>query len=302
VPVIQSKSYADAFGVIELTYDANEKQLDRSATTIWKPTPLCRQVFADTKNCKEGSGPLTEPVFLGEKIVPDEATAQAMRSDVEKIAVLKSEKIGPILREPFTRNRSGESTLGDLVTDVMRAQFANADVAIFNSGGLRADLNAGPLTYGRVFSALPFDNRFAVLKLTGVELLGMLSTAFSGEHGVLQLSGLSVEAVEPGAATCTPGASRVLSVKLADGKPLNPTAMYTVVTNDFVAGGGDGYNAVLKNVDPMNNVVRHDLPPLREVVVTYFRQHPQITGPEGLQGGRIRYSKPSCAKAAGALR
>jgi 5'-nucleotidase len=184
----------------------------------------------------------------------------------------------------------------------MRQQIAGADVAIFNSGGLRADLATGSLTYGRVFSALPFDNRFAILKLTGAELIAMLSTSFSGEHGILQVSGVHVDAIEPGEPSCSPGGSRVLNVTLSDGKPVSPTAIYTVVTNDFVAGGGDGFDVVLKKIDPLNNMVRNDLPPIREVVVTYLRLHPYLLGPDSSSLGRIRFVKPKCAAGASVSR
>ena len=52
----------------------------------------------------------------------------------------------------------------------MRAAVPTADVAIGNAGGLRAPLPAGPLTYGRLYELTPFDNREALLTLTGAEL------------------------------------------------------------------------------------------------------------------------------------
>jgi 2',3'-cyclic-nucleotide 2'-phosphodiesterase (5'-nucleotidase family) len=153
----------------------------------------------------------------------------------------------------------------------------------------------GPLTYGRVFSALPFDNHFAVLKLTGAELTAMLETSFSGDHGILQFSGLKIEALPPGQAPCEPKGRRVLKVMTSDGKPVGPSTIYKVVTNDFVSSGGDGFDAILKNVDPLNNMVRNDLPPVREVIVSYFRLHPEIKGPDAVYGDRIHFVKPECA-------
>ncbi len=52
----------------------------------------------------------------------------------------------------------------------MVKQFGPADVAIYNGGGLRADIPAGPLTYGRLYEVFPFDNRVARLTVTGDEL------------------------------------------------------------------------------------------------------------------------------------
>ena len=55
-----------------------------------------------------------------------------------------------------------ESAEGDWFTDLMLAAQPRAQVALTNGGGLRADIPAGPLTYGELFKAMPFDNRFAL--------------------------------------------------------------------------------------------------------------------------------------------
>ena len=70
------------------------------------------------------------------------------------------------------------SPLGNLVTDAYLAAVPGADVALNNSGGgLRADLPAGPLTYGSVFEVMPFDNLLVSLRLTGRQLRQVFSAA-----------------------------------------------------------------------------------------------------------------------------
>ncbi len=69
----------------------------------------------------------------------------------------------------LTRGRGGESTLGDLVADAMRAE-AKADMAFTNSGGLRADLPAGTITRGSVYEVIPFDNTLVMVRLTGARV------------------------------------------------------------------------------------------------------------------------------------
>jgi 2',3'-cyclic-nucleotide 2'-phosphodiesterase (5'-nucleotidase family) len=71
---------------------------------------------------------------------------------------------------PITRSYDRESAEGNLFTDLMLAARPDGDVAVTNGGGLRADIPGGPLTYGSLYEAMPFDNRFAVVKLTGVHL------------------------------------------------------------------------------------------------------------------------------------
>ena len=165
---------------------------------------------------------------------------------------------------------------------------------VVNSGGLRADFDAGDLTYGRVFNALPFENRLATMQLTGAELIALISRGFEGVHGILQLSGIRVQALKPGSKPCEEGGSRVVSAALESGAPIVPTQTYTVVTNDFVAGGGDDFDAVLNQVDPSRIQIHYELPPVREEVVAYVRFHPELSKPVRLPKPRISFVEPRC--------
>jgi len=135
------------------------------------------------------------------------------------------------------RAYSGASSLGNLVTDLLRAR-TGADVALYNAGGLRADLPAGRITFGDVISVLPFNNRVEVVRLCGAAILAALEHGLAGEHGMLQQSGMSVRFDPAGA----PG-HRVVSVEAA-GAPLKPEREYLVATIDFMVQGGDGYRAL----------------------------------------------------------
>src|SRR5262249_21266382 len=59
-----------------------------------------------------------------------------------------------------------ECTIGDFITDAMRAD-AKVDVALQNPGGMRADLDSGPITRGEVYAIMPFDNTISIVRLTG---------------------------------------------------------------------------------------------------------------------------------------
>lgn len=133
------------------------------------------------------------------------------------------------------RNSNGESALGNWICDVMRQAF-DADVALTNSGGIRADLEPGAVTVGDIFSIMPFDNTVALVELTGSQLREALeigiATDESGEllHGIVQVSGLNF----------TYGDDEVIEVYVG-GKPLKNNEKYIVATNSFMASGGDGY-------------------------------------------------------------
>ena len=120
------------------------------------------------------------------------------------------------------------------VTDLMR-EHSQADVALYNAGGLRADLPAGTVTLADVTSTLPFNNRLVVLRLKGDALRAALEQGLSEEHGMLQQSGMVVR-FNPRA----PSGRRVVSVTV-NGRALDDQATYTVATIDFLADGGDSY-------------------------------------------------------------
>jgi 5'-nucleotidase len=113
-----------------------------------------------------------------------------------------------------------------------------ADVALLNSGGLRADLTAGPLTYGHLYETFPFDNAVATLQLTAAELRGLLKAILA--HGrVPQQSGLKL------AVAACPGGLEVMDLRLSDGAALADGRLYRVVLPDYLARGGDGLEAFM---------------------------------------------------------
>ncbi|ELZ21498.1 5'-nucleotidase [Haloterrigena salina JCM 13891] len=136
--------------------------------------------------------------------------------------------------------RSAESNFGNWLTDVMRADL-EADVALQNGGGIRSDelYPVGGITRRTVVDILPFPNRTVKLEVTGATLreaieLGV-STVTEGHGRFPQVSGMAY-AYDPDA----PAGERVEEITVGD-EPLEADATYELATNDFVAGGGDGY-------------------------------------------------------------
>jgi 5'-nucleotidase len=129
---------------------------------------------------------------------------------------------------------SGETALGNLVTDAQRAS-TGADIALTNQGGIRADLEAGELTWGELFTVQPFGNDLIELQLTGAQLRQLLEQQWQNPESprMLQVSGLSY--------VWRPShhvGGRVAQV-LVNGSPLEHTRAYSVVVNSFMANGGD---------------------------------------------------------------
>lgn len=149
----------------------------------------------------------------------------------------------PLLRE---RNAAGESLLGHLIADAMlaaaeRVAGERADLALMNPGGIRTDIaKAGPVRFNDLFAVQPFGNNVQVLTLTGTQIEAVLQQQFARkQEDILQVSqGFHYRWRRQGAsATVVPGSITV------NGQPLAADRRYRVVTNNFLAEGGDGFTA-----------------------------------------------------------
>ena len=141
----------------------------------------------------------------------------------------------------LTRQYRAESLLGNALSEAL-LQMAGTDFAMLNSGGLRADLKVGALTYGALYEVLPFDNNVATLTLTGAQIVEMFETLLSSHHGIPQIAGLRLTVEQ-----CTDGA-KVVSAKDSRGQALDPARLYRVALSDFLAMGGDGLGDFLAKV------------------------------------------------------
>jgi 5'-nucleotidase len=145
--------------------------------------------------------------------------------------------------------RIGECALGNFVAEAMLARVHGAEVALTNGGGLRTGLPAGDITIGDVLTMLPFGNTVATLKISGADLQAALANGVSrvGSGAFPQIAGARLS-WNP--LTKTLGA---VEIRDADGnfQPLDPGRVYTLVTNNFMRGGGDGYTVLRdRAIDP----------------------------------------------------
>jgi 5'-nucleotidase / UDP-sugar diphosphatase len=168
-------------------------------------------------------------------------------------------KVAGMATRDFTRQSNKESTLGDLITDAMR-EASGAQIAFYNGGGIRADLPKGPVTLEMIYTILPFDNLLVTMDLSGAQIQELLEKGASSEK-LLQISGLKVDYD-----LSKPAGSKVISI-YADGLPLNPGTNYRVVTNDFLAAGGDQLTTFMQGQSITFGS------PVRDAVVDYIQSH-----------------------------
>ena len=181
--------------------------------------------------------------------------------------------------------RAGETNLGDLVTDAMlwQAGLDNeaVDAAITNGGGIRASISAGDITKQFVNDVLPFGNTLYVIELTGAELLEALEASTfvtpEPEGGFPQVAGMEFvvntgadfDAGElyPGTTFHEPNSINRVSILTVGGDAFDVNATYTIVTNDFMAAGGDTYYAFSAAGSGYDTGV-----PLDQVVMDYITE------------------------------
>jgi len=130
------------------------------------------------------------------------------------------------------------------MTDAMltyrRNQSATAHFALINSGGIRATIDAGPITRGEVLTSFPFGNAIVEISITGDELWKTLEGVYTkvnqyngkGVTSVIQVSrGINITWNSSNS-----NGSRLVGVQLTDG-PLDRQKTYNIVTLDFLATG-----------------------------------------------------------------
>ena len=185
-------------------------------------------------------------------------------------------------------NRDSETNLGDLITDAMLWKvLADAEItvpeenviALTNGGGIRASIGVGDVTKKDINTVLPFGNTLAVVYVKGSELLEALeaSTYCTPEAlgGFPQVAGMqfTVATYEkydandksyPGSTYYGPKTINRVTIEEVNGKDFDPQATYAVVTNNFVAAGGDTYYAFAAATNQFDTGL-----PLDEVVMEY---------------------------------
>ena len=211
-------------------------------------------------------------------------------------------------------NRDGETNLGDLITDSMvwsvkKTGGVTVDekniVAVTNGGGIRAAIKAGDVTKKDVNTVLPFGNTIAVVYVTGAELLEALEASTycspdSAIGGFPQVSGINYtvdaskaydanDTTYPGSTYYGPKTINRVTIDSINGQAFDAKATYAVITNNFLAAGGDTYYAFASASAQFDTGI-----PLDEALMDYITT--ELKGTIGEQykapQGRVSYTEP----------
>jgi len=236
-PVVQGLEYGKALSSVTFTVDANSKEIlstSRASTPLLQGNPAAPVIDVEV--------PEVAAIVAAAKAAADEVGEEV----VGKITadVLRGGTKGS--------DRGVESTLGNLVADIYLWATTNEDfagepaqIAFMNPGGLREDLvydadSEGDVTYRQVAAVQPFANTLVAMDLTGAQIKQILTDQWkaTGDRPKLHL-GIS-EGFDYTYTEFTPRSGQIHEIRL-DGDVIADDDVVRVVTNSFLAAGGDGF-------------------------------------------------------------
>lgn len=206
-------------------------------------------------------------------LTPDSQVAELVAQAQAKVAPLVNQVIGEAATDLLrTENQAGESSLGNLIADAQRAALLT-DFAFINPGGIRADLSAGPVTYGALFTIQPFGNSLVRMDLTGRQIYDLLNQQWVNQPvpRILKMSGLTYSWDNN-----RPIGDRIVEVQ-RNGSPIDRQATFTVTVNSFMAAGGDHFTVLPQGRNQVGGPLDLD------ALIAYIRGLPQpfSAAPEG---------------------
>ncbi len=253
VPVVQAASYSKVLGDVVVTFD-------------------------DAGVVKEAKG---DPIWLDKSVTPDAAALAKIKelgAPIQEAMKVEVGETAGALDGDRNSCRVKECSMGNLIADAMldRVKDQGVTIAIQNGGGIRASIDQGKVTMGEVLTVLPFQNTLATFQLTGKDLRASIEAGLSEIEEIKgrfpQVAGLKYSFDK----AVTPNEGRLKSIETMEGgawAPLDDAKTYTIVTNNFVRGGGDGYKLFASNGQ---NAYDYG-PSLEQVVAAYITAHSPYT-------------------------
>jgi 2',3'-cyclic-nucleotide 2'-phosphodiesterase (5'-nucleotidase family) len=256
-------------------YNSMLKQLEGAATALaaGKANVAANQLQAFLNHLKAQAGKGISAAASEALLMDAEWVLSNTDFEVAARIAYWAEIVAPIVNQPvgatnidLVRNYNDESNMGDIVTDSMLWSAdhyddgelnGSVDVAFTNPGGLRENILVPEgaslphtVTWGDTFDVLPFGNTLYLMDLTGAQIQELLDQSARLYKGILQTSGSSYYWYnDTGDEFATAWGAYGVDV---GGEPLVRDEVYRVVTNDFLAGGQDGWTTFAEGTNRWN--------------------------------------------------
>ncbi len=235
IPVIQARSNGSSLGILDLYRTADG----------WRGIGEVKNVFVDQVTPDSGLGEL----------------AYQVRRQTEPLAKRRIARLAqPLLRHD---DEHRESAAGNFIADAQR-NVRRTDLAIMNTGGVRASVAAGEVTYEQLYAMQPFGNRVQTVRLSGKDVRAALEHALADGYPYAAISGITVK-WDPK----RPAGQRVREVTFRNKKKLRDKDTYTVAANSYMVSGGSGFSMLTGK--PQVGESQGDI----EVLELYLKRLPQ---------------------------
>lgn len=265
VYVVSSWEWAKAAGVLDVEFDGKGRVTSCNGQNVFLLSDTFRRKNAEKKKVEiEGADrrKVMESIkasAIAEVVAPDEAALKLLAPYKEGVKAMEAEVIGeaadslPHIRVPGVHG-SGESmpkgsAIAPLVCQAMlwkaNSLGLKGDIALQNAGGVRIDVPQGDITVGTAYTLLPFGNTLFALDLDGATVKRTLETGATRSGGAFAYVAGARYAVDMN----RPEGDRVTMIEVERNgtwMPLKDTDTYRVITNAYIAGGGDGYEVLQK--------------------------------------------------------
>ena len=282
IAITSSYSNTRAFSRVDFTIDRGTGEI------------VNRHVFPPQKIWTSSDSDSESPGdYEGHPVVPMPEVAAIVARAQEFAAQRKAEELGVYLETPMEHRTRPESVLGNLMTDAV-LESNDADISMHNIwGGIRAELPAGELTFGSVFRMFPFDNRIAVVEMSGADVRKVVAVQAHNGGRSAGFSGMRVFV------SCD---DTQMSVRMLrpDGSEIEDGETIRVVANDFLLLGGD---EIFTPVIPEGGfALPNGTSTVRETLVSWFRSRGgRMHADDFFNPDKLRWNRPDVIPADCAL-
>ena len=216
--VAEGNSYSTSFSEITM-------QVDPSNDTVIKKSARIITAYAD----------------VAPGTTPDRQAASLVKLAEDNVAPIINREINTANHDITKQtNADGETALGNLIADALKSSM-QTEFAILNPGSMRADIYAGKVSWGNIYAVYPFGNEIKKVTLSGSDLYDLLEQQWASDRAIfLQIAGFNYvyDATQP-------KNHRVVTI-YQNGLPIDKSRQYTIATNSFLLGGGDGFTIFKK--------------------------------------------------------
>ncbi|MEL0658616.1 bifunctional UDP-sugar hydrolase/5'-nucleotidase UshA [Psychromonas arctica] len=236
--IMQAHEWGKYVGRADFTFENGELTLDSYALI---PVNLKEEVIVVDENGEpeldENDEAITELVFIKDEITKDPELLAELQFYQDQGSASLDETLATLtgdLNGERADVRSKQTNMGRLIA-IAQSENVNADFGVMNSGGVRASIAEGDITYRDVLTVQPFGNTVTLATMTGTEVKEYLSTVATFTQGAgayAQITDVNM------IVDCTAGSVDIISI---GDKDFSETDEYTFSIPSFNAAGGDGY-------------------------------------------------------------